>query len=145
MGKPIHSPGGEYCWKVWDTEPITLPKSPESVSVKKLKVLISDLRAPLKTAKASWAPSLNIINYYYYYWQTNTLFLLYIILCNDQSTFMMYEFFNVFFLIYSCNNYIIWYSAFAIRKKQSQLSSLKDQCHTVHGFRAGANVKRENF
>ena len=96
MGKPIHSPGGEYCWKVRDTEPIRLPKSPESVSVNKLKVLVSDLRAPLKTAKASSAPSLNIINYYYYYRQTNTLFLLYIILCNDQSTFMMNDFFNVF-------------------------------------------------
>ena len=29
----IHSMGGEYCWIVWDSEPIRLLKSPRSLSV----------------------------------------------------------------------------------------------------------------
>ena len=29
----IHSLGGEYCWIVWDSEPIGLLKSPRSLSL----------------------------------------------------------------------------------------------------------------
>ena len=36
----IHSLGGEYCWIVWDSEPIRLLKSPWSLSVYILNPLI---------------------------------------------------------------------------------------------------------